>query len=892
MFKKLLHKFLGSANDRELSKIYPIANSVMALEEKYKNMTDSELKNQTSELKKRIANDETLDDILPDAFAIIREASFRSIGLHPFYVQVIGGIILHKGMIAEMRTGEGKTLVATMPIYLNALTGKGVHVITVNDYLATRDSQWMGKIYKFLGLTVGVITSNMSESDKKDAYNCDITYGTNHEFGFDYLRDNMKFNYDDLVCRPFNYAIIDEVDSILIDEARTPLIISGASENSSDMYIKINQIIPLLKDEHYTKDEKERRIRLTESGTEFVENILYDKHIIKVKNLYDISNAAIVHHIDKALTAHKLFEKDVHYLVKDGQVYIIDEFTGRIMEGRRYSDGLHQAIEAKEGVKIQKENQTLATITYQNYFRLYPKIAGMTGTAMTEADEFSEIYKLKVIEVPTNKPMIRKDYDDEIYATVDEKYQAILKLIKECHNKNQPVLVGTISIEKSEYLANLIKKELGLSVNVLNAKQHEKEAYIIAQAGTPGALTIATNMAGRGTDIQLGGNLEMAIKLKQDKLSNNTKLSNEEIEKIKDDIDQKKEEVIKSGGLYIIGTERHESRRIDNQLRGRAGRQGDIGASKFFLSLEDDLMRIFGGDRIKSMLSTFGFKNGEAITHRWLTSALEKAQKKVEAYHFDIRKNLLKYDDVMNEQRKVIYKMRNNILQNEDMTTIINNLKYDCIENIISNRIPFKSSIDNWDSIGLSDDLLQYFNIDLSIPNYVEQNKNITEQDLFDLVNSKISDLLLSKHKKYGDQLMNRTEKIILLENLDIIWKDHLLQLDHLRYGIGLRAYAHKDPLNEYKSEAFELFQQVLKNIAMKTLSILLKADFSESAIDDIQNQNTGKDTEIDQLKSINENSKITSNDNFNSGIFDKIGRNEECPCGSGKKFKNCHGKL
>ncbi len=890
MFKKLLYKFLGSANDRELSKIYPIANSVVSLSEEYKNLTDEELKNKTAEFKKRISAGECLDDILPEAFATIREASFRSIGLYPFYVQIVGGIILHKGMIAEMRTGEGKTLVATMPIYLNALTGKGVHVITVNDYLAKRDSEWMGNIYKFLGLSVGVITSNMPESEKKEAYNCDITYGTNHEFGFDYLRDNMKFNYDDLVCRPFNYAILDEVDSILIDEARTPLIISGASENSSEMYSVINEIIPLLNDEHYSKDEKERRIRLTESGTEFIENILFDRKITKTKNLYDISNAAIVHHIDKALTAHKLFEKDVHYLVKDNQVYIIDEFTGRIMDGRRYSDGLHQAIEAKEGVEIQKENQTLATITYQNYFRLYPKIAGMTGTAMTEADEFAEIYKLKVIEVPTNKPMIRIDHDDEIYSTVDEKYQAILNLIKECHERQQPVLVGTISIEKSEYLAKLIKKELGFNVNVLNAKQHEKEAYIIAQAGVPGAITIATNMAGRGTDIQLGGNLEMSIKIEQDRLSEGVEITKTELEKIKNDISQKKEQVIKSGGLYIIGTERHESRRIDNQLRGRSGRQGDVGASKFFLSLEDDLMRIFGGDRIKSMLSTFGFKKGEAITHRWLTSALEKAQKKVEAYHFDIRKNLLKYDDVMNEQRKVIYSMRSSILKNEDITDTINNIKYDCVESIISKHIPFKSSIDAWNTNAISEDLKQYFNINLSVSDYIEQNKNVTEQDIFDVVYNKLSEALTDRHNRYGNQLMNRTEKIILLENLDSVWKDHLLQLDHLRYGIGLRAYAHKDPLNEYKAEAFELFQQVMHNIAQRTLSTLLTTEFSEPAIDDLQNQNSEKDIELSKFEYQRNNLEI--NNNLRQEIFDKVGRNEPCPCGSGKKFKNCHGKL
>ncbi len=892
MFKKLLYKFLGSANDRELTKIYPIANTVDALSEEYKKLSDEQLRAKTDEFKKRLADGETLDEILPEAFAAVREASVRSIGLYPFYVQIVGGIILHKGMIAEMRTGEGKTLVATMPIYLNALTGKGVHVITVNDYLAKRDSEWMGKVYKFLGLTIGVITANMSEQEKKSAYNCDITYGTNHEFGFDYLRDNMKFNSDDLVGRPFNYAIVDEVDSILIDEARTPLIISGASENSSDMYVTIDKIIPLLKPEHYTKDEKERHIRLTESGTEFVENTLFERGIIKTKNLYDITNASIVHHLDKALTAHKLFTADVNYLVKDGQVYIIDEFTGRIMDGRRYSDGLHQAIEAKEGVEIQRENQTLATITYQNYFRLYPKLAGMTGTAMTEADEFSEIYKLQVVEIPTNKPMQRKDYDDEIYSSVAEKYNAILQLIKECHERQQPVLVGTVSIEKSEYLADLIKKELKLNPNVLNAKQHEREAYIIAEAGTLGALTIATNMAGRGTDIQLGGNIEMRIALEEKNLPDGDGLSAEKIEQIKSEIAHEKEKVIAAGGLYIIGTERHESRRIDNQLRGRAGRQGDNGASKFFLSLEDDLMRIFGGDRIKGMLATFGFKYGESIAHRWLTSALEKAQKKVEAHHFDIRKNLLKYDDVMNEQRKVIYTMRTEILKKEDMSDTIKDIQFDCVENIVSKHIPFKSSIDDWNINGLGNSLKKYFNFDMHLADYIEKNPNISEQDLFDLIDKNISEILSDKRKKYGDQLMNRTEKIILLENLDTIWKDHLLQLDYLRYGIGLRAYGHKDPLNEYKSEAFNLFQTVMENIMLKTISILCLAELSDQSVDEIQNQNTERDSEINRIQNSNGDSKITSDERVHPSMFKNVGRNDLCPCGSGKKFKNCHGKL
>ena len=874
MLKNILKKLLGSANDRMLNNFQPIVEQIDAKSTEYANLSDEQLKAKTNEFKDRLSKGETLDDILVDAFATAREAAKRAIGLYPFKVQILGGIILHKGMIAEMKTGEGKTLVATMPIYLNALTGKGVHVVTVNDYLAKRDSEWMGKIYQFLGLSVGCILSDMYEDEKKEAYNCDITYGTNHEFGFDYLRDNMKFNAKDLVQREFNFAIVDEVDSILIDEARTPLIISGASEKSSDLYVIIDKIIPLLKEEHYQKDEKERTIRLTESGTEYVENLLKERGLIK-GNLYDISNASIVHHLDKALTAHKLFTADVNYLVKDDQVYIIDEFTGRIMDGRRYSDGLHQAIEAKEGVTIQKENQTLASITYQNYFRLYPKLAGMTGTAITEAEEFEEIYKLKCVEIPTNKPIQRIDYDDEIYASVEEKYKAILNLIKDCHDRGQPVLVGTVSIEKSEYLANLIRKELNLNPNVLNAKQHEKEAYIVAEAGTPYTITIATNMAGRGTDIQLGGNLEMRLAQEGENITEERK------QEISEEIAKAKEEVLKSGGLYIIGTERHESRRIDNQLRGRSGRQGDKGASKFFLSLEDDLMRIFGGERIKGMLATFGFKEGEAITHKWLTSALEKAQKKVEAYHFEIRKNLLKYDDVMNEQRKVIYAMRKEILNKEDLSENIKEMKSDCIEDIITKYIPFKSSISEWNIEGIETEIKNYFNIDLKLQEEIQNNKISNEQEVFNYIDESVENLLKDKEEKYGKELMLQTQKYIFLQNLDAVWKEHLLSLDYLRNGIGLRAYGHKDPLNEYKTEAFIMFQNVLKLIAIKTISTLCKAEISQQAVNEMIEETDEQNEEIKNMQR-----KIPEE------LMQNIGRNDPCPCGSGKKFKHCHGAL
>ena len=874
MLKNILKKLLGSSNDRMLNNFQPIVEQIDAKSTEYANLSDEQLKAKTNEFKDRLSKGETLDDILIDAFATAREAAKRTIGLYPFKVQILGGIILHKGMIAEMKTGEGKTLVATMPIYLNALTGKGVHVVTVNDYLAKRDSEWMGKIYQFLGLSVGCILSDMYEDEKKEAYNCDITYGTNHEFGFDYLRDNMKFNAKDLVQREFNFAIVDEVDSILIDEARTPLIISGASEKSSDLYVIIDKIIPLLKEEHYQKDEKERTIRLTESGTEYVENLLKERGLIK-GNLYDISNASIVHHLDKALTAHKLFTADVNYLVKDDQVYIIDEFTGRIMDGRRYSDGLHQAIEAKEGVTIQKENQTLASITYQNYFRLYPKLAGMTGTAITEAEEFEEIYKLKCVEIPTNKPIQRIDYDDEIYASVEEKYKAILNLIKDCHDRGQPVLVGTVSIEKSEYLANLIRKELNLNPNVLNAKQHEKEAYIVAEAGTPYTITIATNMAGRGTDIQLGGNLEMRLAQEGENITEERK------QEISEEIAKAKEEVLKSGGLYIIGTERHESRRIDNQLRGRSGRQGDKGASKFFLSLEDDLMRIFGGKRIKGMLATFGFKEGEAITHKWLTSALEKAQKKVEAYHFEIRKNLLKYDDVMNEQRKVIYAMRKEILNKEDLSENIKEMKSDCVEDIITKYIPFKSSISEWNIEGIETEIKNYFNIDLKLQEEIKNNKISNEQEVFNYIDESVENLLKDKEEKYGKELMLQTQKYIFLQNLDAVWKEHLLSLDYLRNGIGLRAYGHKDPLNEYKTEAFIMFQNVLKLIAIKTISTLCKAEISQQAVNEMIEETDEQNEEIKNMQR-----KIPEE------LMQNIGRNDPCPCGSGKKFKHCHGAL
>ncbi len=886
MFNYVIKKVFGTANNRALKKYKEKVLKINALEESMKKLSDDELKAKTFEFKDRLQKGETLDDILVEAFAVAREASVRVLGQRHYDVQLIGGMILHDGKITEMKTGEGKTLVATLPVYLNALTGKGVHVITVNDYLAKRDADWMGKLYNFLGLSCGCILSEMDDLERKEAYKADITYGTNHEFGFDYLRDNMKFRLETLVQRPFNFAIVDEVDSILIDEARTPLIISGPSDDSSDLYNKVDTIIPLLKEEHYKVDEKDRNATLTEAGMEFVENALHEHKITRIKNLYDISNATIVHHLDKALTAHKLYKKDVDYLVKDGQVYIIDEFTGRIMEGRRFSDGLHQALEAKEHVKVQNESQTLASITYQNYFRLYPKLAGMTGTALTEAQEFEEIYKLKCIEVPTNLPIARIDYEDEIYLTEEEKYEAVIKLIKELHAKNQPVLVGTISIEKSELLNRRLLAS-GIHAQVLNAKYHELEAYIIAQAGVPGAITIATNMAGRGTDIQLGGNLEMRIKQETAGMED-VELIKKKIDEIKDDIEKKKEIALNAGGLYVIGTERHESRRIDNQLRGRTGRQGDPGASKFFLSMDDNLMRIFGGERMKSMLSRLGLKRGEAITHAWVSKALEKAQTKVEAHNFSIRKNLLKYDDVMNEQRKIVYSQRYELMACDDVHNYVEDIRLDVIEDIVDKAIPLHtSSPEDWNINGLEIECLETLGIKANVSDWVKENPSISPQTIFEKIKELSNNQMKSQEEKYSVEFMRFVEKSVMLQTLDQIWKDNLLTLDSIKHGIGLRAYGQKDPLNEYKKEAFITFEKNMMTMKYKTIQTLSKTEFTREGVARLNEEPDNEDLKTSQ----------DTLDAFNGNKIDKyanldISRNAPCPCGSGKKYKYCHGKL
>ena len=882
MIGYITKKIFGTENERILKKYRAKVKEINAKESELAKLSDEELQAKTTWLKGRLEQGETLDDILADAFAVTREAAKRVLGQRHYDVQLIGGMILHDGRITEMKTGEGKTLVATLPVYLNALTGKGVHVITVNDYLAKRDADWMGKLYRFLGLSVGCILNELDDDERREAYNCDITYGTNHEFGFDYLRDNMKFRIETLVQRPFNYAIVDEVDSILIDEARTPLIISGPSEGTSDAYKQVNSIIPLLKEEHYKVDEKDRNATLTESGMEFVEKILFEKGITKVKNLYDISNTTIVHHLDKCLTAHKLYKKDVDYLVKDDQVYIIDEFTGRIMEGRRYSDGLHQALEAKENVNVQNESQTLASITYQNYFRLYPKLAGMTGTALTEAQEFDEIYKLRCIEVPTNLPVRRVDYNDEIYLTEEEKYEAIVKLIKECHAKNQPVLIGTVSIEKSEKLNRFLLAE-GIKAQVLNAKYHESEAYIIAQAGVPGAITIATNMAGRGTDIQLGGNLEMRVQ-QETKGIEDAELLKKKIDEIKADIKKKKEIALQAGGLYVIGTERHESRRIDNQLRGRTGRQGDPGASKFFLSMEDYLMRIFGGEKMKSMLSKLGLNRGEAIVHPWVSRALEKAQMKVESHNFTIRKNLLKYDDVMNEQRKIVYTQRHEVMTLEEIHKYIEDIRLDVIEDIVDKAIPEKSIVDNLNLNGLDIECFETLGAKIDFKQYIEDHPEVTPQDVFDLVKSASDARMNFQEIKYYSDFMRYVEKAIFLQTLDQVWKEHLLSLDFLKQGIGLRAYGQKDPLNEYKREAFITFEENMLKIKYKTIQLLARTDFSQEGMAEFTDE---EDTTLMQ-----ENRPAEQLVEKQEPVNLNISRNDLCPCGSGLKYKHCHGKL
>ncbi len=909
MLNTLLHRLFGSANERYVKSLNKEIQQINALEPAVAALSDEDLKARTAWLKGRLENGETLDDILPDAFATVREAAKRTIGQRHFDVQLIGGIVLHRGKIAEMRTGEGKTLVATLAVYLNALSGKGVHVVTVNDYLAKRDSDWMGQIYRFLGLTVGCIVHELDDGERRAAYNADITYGTNNEFGFDYLRDNMKFSIDDMVQRPFNYAIVDEVDSILVDEARTPLIISGQADDSSEKYVQINKLIPLLKPEHYEKDEKQRTVTLTESGTTYMEQLLRDAGLLTSGNMYDACNVQLIHHIDQALRAHTMFQRDVDYIVKNGKVVIIDEFTGRMMEGRRYSDGLHQALEAKEHVRIEPENQTLASITFQNYFRLYPKLSGMTGTAMTEAAEFAEIYNLEVIDIPTNKPVIRIDHQDEIYRTEKEKLDAIIALIQDCAARKQPVLVGTTSIEKSEHLADLLKKRTKLKFNVLNARHHEQEAYIVAQAGIPGAVTIATNMAGRGTDIQLGGNLEMRVEVELKDVTDEAERA-ARIEEIKKEIEEGKEIALKAGGLYVVGTERHESRRIDNQLRGRSGRQGDPGASKFFLSLQDDLMRIFGSDRMDKMLQTFGLQEGEAIVHPWVSKALKKAQEKVEARNFDIRKNLLKYDDVMNEQRKIIYEQRKELMTQPNVTDTVDGMReetvLDLTERLANEDLPSQ----DWDVEAVDEEVKRLFGMQLPLHSWIEE-EGIGSEELSNRILTAANNKIKQKRALLGDALMNMLEKNITLQILDQVWKEHLQNLEYMRHTIILRAYGQKDPLNEYKKEAFIQFGEMLNSLREQVTRFLMCVELvpeQERMMPERKPQKTIERHDEpssafgEQSTGARENEAMANSpfkyasaqdiDPNDPSTWGKISRNAPCPCGSGKKYKHCHGAL
>ena len=905
MLGTIARKIFGSANDRYIKKLNKIVQQINSFEPSISKLTDEELRAKTVEFKKRLADGYTLDDLLPEAFAVVREAAKRTLGQRHYDVQLIGGIVLHRGQIAEMKTGEGKTLVATLAAYLNALEGKGVHIVTVNDYLAKRDAEWMGQVYRFLGLSVDYIVHEKNDEQRRTAYNCDIIYATNNELGFDYLRDNMKFELSDMVQRPFNFAIVDEVDSILIDEARTPLIISGAAEDSSEKYILVNKIIPHLIEADYEKDEKARTVTLTECGMTHVEALLKEVGLIKEGGLYDIANVSLVHHVNQALRAHKMHIKDVDYIVKDNKVVIIDEFTGRMMEGRRYSDGLHQAIEAKEGVPIQSENQTLASITFQNYFRLYPKLSGMTGTAMTEEAEFNDIYNLACVEIPTNRPVLRQDLHDEIYRTEKEKYDAIIKTILECHDRGQPVLVGTTSIEKSELVADLLRSRSKVKFEVLNARHHEREAAIVAQAGVPGAITIATNMAGRGTDIQLGGNVEMRLK----EILKGTETP-EEIEviknKVKKEIEEGKQKVIEAGGLYIIGTERHESRRIDNQLRGRSGRQGDPGTSKFYLSLQDDLMRIFGSDRMSVMLQRLGLPEGEPLVHPWISKALEKAQQKVEARNFDIRKNLLKYDNVMNDQRKVIYEQRKELMEASDVSETIIDMRHEQLEAAVYRFLQYGSSPKDWNIDGLTQELARMTGVLLPISQWASEEEMDTEK-LKDHIIEAIDKHVEQKNANVPETILRLVEKSVLLQELDALWKDHIATLDYMRHTIVLRAYGQKDPLNEYKKEAFNLFSDMLNQLGEKVTFILLRTVIQNNSADELQN----KQTKHTNLQEIHETPSGMTNSTapepekatpfqYNKGAIDpnnpatwgKVARNDLCPCGSGKKYKHCHGQV
>ena len=849
---------------KKLAEFQRTVQLINDLEPEIEKLSQDMLLKRISEIKSEISNGKKIDDYLVESFAMVREASKRTLGQRHFDVQLIGGMVLHNGGISEMKTGEGKTLVSTLAAFLNSLSGKGVHIVTVNDYLARRDAEWMGSIFNYLGLSVGCLTNDTEGREKrKEQYACDITYGTNNEFGFDYLRDNLRVLKQNIVQRDHNFCIVDEVDSILIDESRTPLVISGAIEDKTTLYNSINKIIPFLNDDDFEIDEKTKTANLTDAGNDKAEKILKERNIISEGTLYDISNVAVVHHINQALRANKLFEKDRDYIVKSGSVVIVDEFTGRTMEGRRYGDGLHQAIEAKENVKVQNESQTLASITYQNYFRLYNKISGMTGTALTEAEEFGDIYNLSVFEIPTNIPVSRIDNEDEIYRTAEEKYDAIIEQIKICNEKSQPVLVGTTSIDKSEKISKKLRNNK-IKHEVLNAKHHEQEAKIIANAGEPGAVTIATNMAGRGTDIQLGGNYEF---------NSSTKNGQENLEGLKDTITQKKDEVIKAGGLFVIGSERHESRRIDNQLRGRSGRQGDPGETKFFISLEDDLMRIFGSEKIDSVLKSLGLKEGESIKHAWISKALERAQKKVEGRNFDIRKTLLKFDDVLNDQRKTIFEQRLELMNADNISEIANEMQYDVADEIVERYCPEKSYADQWNLQDLQDEINQYFSkkIDVNLEN---SEGDINQQYIKDKVYTLINENTVNRKGNHSEEEVNSAERMVMLKILDDKWKDHINNLEQLRSTIGLRGYGQRDPLNEYKNEAFGLFEELINNLKIDVSKI-----FSRMRLREKQNQ------------TLNENS-VSEKINQSAIKTKKISRNAPCPCGSGKKYKHCCGKI
>ena len=948
MLQGLSRKLFGTVNERIVKAHAEQIGAINDLEASLEALSDDALRAKTAEFKERVAAGETLESLLVEAFATTREAAKRTLGQRHYDVQLVGGIVLHQGRIAEMATGEGKTLVATLPVYLNALEGKGVHVITVNDYLARRDAAWMGEIYQFLGLGVGCIVHGLDDEQRREQYAADLTYGTNNEFGFDYLRDNMKFTLETMVQRPFNFCIVDEVDSILIDEARTPLIISGPSEDSSDMYQKVDRVIPELGPDDFEIDEKARAATLTDDGAERVEALLARHELLKSPNLYDIENVSVVHHLNQAVRAHKMFERDTDYIVNDGRVVIIDEFTGRMMPGRRFSEGLHQALEAKEQVTVQQENQTLASITFQNYFRMYPKLAGMTGTAATEAAELGDIYGLDVIQIPTNEPCIREDRDDEVYRSSTEKWNAIVELLRDCQKRGQPVLVGTTSIEKSEFLSERLKQE-SIEHSVLNARYHEQEARIIAQAGRAGTLTIATNMAGRGTDIQLGGNVEFRIADEQGE--DDDEAARERIAaRIRAEVAAGRDKVLAAGGVLVLGSERHEARRIDNQLRGRSGRQGDPGASLFFLSLEDDLMRIFGSERMDSMLSKLGLKEGEAIVHPWINKALEKAQQKVEARNYEIRKNLLKFDDVMNDQRSVVYEQRKDLMRTDDVSETVADMRHEVVDAIVDDHIPEKAYPEQWDLDGMHESCRRLLGLDLPVRDWATE-EGIADEEIRDRIAREADVHAAAKLGNYGADIWRIAEKSLLLQILDQSWKDHLLTLDHLRQGIGLRAYGQRDPLNEYKREAFEMFENMLGSLREQVTQLLSHVELRLAGPDDQdsavperqapQMQETRRDPafaaagaggaggagalagERAALPARGGNGangaggggaapapapreagepgpamagRVTVRhatfDADNPETWTKVGRNAPCPCGSGRKYKRCHGTL